>query len=50
MALGTHNLSSGRLKNYFFEVDESMFQVVEKPCEIVFCILGFEKIDLNEDD
>jgi hypothetical protein len=35
------------LKNVFVEVDESMFQGFESVCEIVFCILGIEKCDLD---
>jgi hypothetical protein len=36
------------LKNDFGEVDEGMFQGVERPCEIIFCILVIEKSDLDE--
>jgi hypothetical protein len=28
------------LKNDFIEVDKAVSQSVERPCEIVFCILG----------
>jgi hypothetical protein len=31
------------LKNVFGEVDEAMFQGVEKACEQIFCILRIEK-------
>jgi hypothetical protein len=30
------------------EVDEAVFQGLEKPCELIFCILGNEKSDLDE--
>jgi hypothetical protein len=43
MALRTHNVHSGRLKNVFVEIDEAMFQGVEGPCDRVFCILGIRK-------
>jgi hypothetical protein len=36
------------VKNDFCEVDEVMFQGVERPCELIFCILGIEKSDLDE--
>jgi hypothetical protein len=49
MTLRNHNLHSGRLKNDFVEVDETMFQGVERPCDIVFCILGIKNTDLDED-
>jgi hypothetical protein len=32
MALKAHNLPSGLFKNDFGEVDEAIFQSVEKPC------------------
>jgi hypothetical protein len=49
MILRTHNLPSGRLKkNYFGEFDEVFFQGVERPCELIFCILRIEKSDLDE--
>jgi hypothetical protein len=48
MALRTHNLPSGRLKNDFVEVDEAMFQVVVRPYELIFCNLNIEKSDLDE--
>jgi hypothetical protein len=31
------------LKNDLGDVDEAMFQCVERPCEIIFCITGIEK-------
>jgi hypothetical protein len=46
MALLTHNLSSGRLKKDFDEVDETMFHDVDWPSELIFCITGIEKSDL----
>jgi hypothetical protein len=36
------------LKNDFGEVDEVMFKGVERRCEIIFCILGIEKSDLDD--
>jgi hypothetical protein len=48
MALRTRNLPSRRLKKDFVEVDEAMFQGVERPCELIFCILGIEKSYLDE--
>jgi hypothetical protein len=42
MALRSHNLPSGRLKNDFVEVEEAMFRGVERPCEIIFYILSIE--------
>jgi hypothetical protein len=42
-ALRTHNVSSGRLKNDFGEVDDSMFQSVKRQLERNFCILTTEK-------
>jgi hypothetical protein len=36
------------LKNDFDEVHEVMFQGVERPYELIFCILGFEKNELDE--
>jgi hypothetical protein len=35
------------LKNDFVEVDEVMFQGIESPCELFFCILVIEK-NMNE--
>jgi hypothetical protein len=48
MALWIHNLPSVRLKNDFREVDEAMFQGVERPCKLIFCILVINKSDLDE--
>jgi hypothetical protein len=48
MGQRTHNLPSGRLKNDFGEIDEAMFQGVEGPYEIIFCILSIEESDLDE--
>jgi hypothetical protein len=36
------------LKKYFGEVDEVIFQGVERQCELIFCILGMEKSDLDD--
>jgi hypothetical protein len=36
------------LKFDFSAVDEAMFQGVEKPCTLIFCILGIGKCDLVE--
>jgi hypothetical protein len=43
MALWTHNLPSGVLKNEFGEVDEAIFQGVERTCEHIFGIQGIKK-------
>jgi hypothetical protein len=49
MTLRTHNIPSGRLKNDFGEVDKvDKIQGIEKPWEIIFCIPGIEKSDLDE--
>jgi hypothetical protein len=40
-------MNTGRLRNDFGNVDEAMFQGVEKPREIILCIQGFEKSDLS---
>jgi hypothetical protein len=48
MALRTHNRLLDVLKCDFVEVDEEMFQGVERPCEIICCILGIQKSDLDE--
>jgi hypothetical protein len=48
MALITHNLHSGRLKNDFGEVEEAMFQSVERTSEVILCILSFEKMKVEE--
>jgi hypothetical protein len=36
------------LKNDFGKVDEVIFQGVERPYDLIFCILGIGKIDLDE--
>jgi hypothetical protein len=36
------------LINDFAEVDEAMFQGVERPYKLIFCILSFEKSDLDK--
>jgi hypothetical protein len=41
-------MPSGRIKNDFGEVDEALFQSVEGPCELIFCILRVERNDLDE--
>jgi hypothetical protein len=48
MALWTHNLTSERKKNDFGEVDEAMFQGVQRPYELIFSIPSIEKSELNE--
>jgi hypothetical protein len=48
MGLRNLNIPSGVLKNDFVEVDEVMFQGVEMPCELFFCILSVEKSNLDE--
>jgi hypothetical protein len=48
MALRTHKLPSGRLKNDFGEIDEAMFGGVERTYEFIFCILSIEKSDLDK--
>jgi hypothetical protein len=48
MALRTNYLPSGRPEMRFVEVDESMFKGVERPYEIIFCILGNQRNDLDE--
>jgi hypothetical protein len=35
-------------RDFFGEVDEAMFQGVERTSEIIFCILGIEKDNLGE--
>jgi hypothetical protein len=47
MGLRTLILPSGRLKKQL-EVDEAMFQSVERPCELIFWILDNERSDLHE--
>jgi hypothetical protein len=46
MALRTHNIPYVHLKYDFGEVDETMFEDVVAPCEVIFCIIFIEKIDL----
>jgi hypothetical protein len=36
------------LNSNFGEVDEAMFEGVERPCEIIFCNLGIEESVLDE--
>jgi hypothetical protein len=36
------------LENDFGEVDESLFQSVERHIEIILCFLGIEKSDFEE--
>jgi hypothetical protein len=48
MGLGTFICLLDVLKNDFVEVDESIFQGVERPCELIFYILGIQKSDLYE--
>jgi hypothetical protein len=43
MCLSTHIFPSERLKNDFCEVDEAMFQGVERQCELILCFLDIEK-------
>jgi hypothetical protein len=43
MAMIAHNLPSSVLKNDSGEVDEALIQGIEKPGEIIICILGIEK-------
>jgi hypothetical protein len=47
MALGTHNLSSGRLRKDFDETDETKFRGVDWPSELIFWIPVIEKSDLD---
>jgi hypothetical protein len=39
---------SGGFKKDFGEVNEAMVNGIERPCEIIFCILGIEKSDFYE--
>jgi hypothetical protein len=48
MALRTHYVTSRRSRNDFGEVDEAIFEVVERPYEFIYCILFIEKSDLDE--
>jgi hypothetical protein len=43
MALRTLNSLLDVLKADFGEVDDALFQGVERPCELIFCILGIKK-------
>jgi hypothetical protein len=47
MALRTDNLPSERLKKDL-GVDEAIFESVERPFELIYCILGIEKSELDE--
>jgi hypothetical protein len=40
--------SSGSLKNDFGEVDETIFRSVFSTYELIFCILGIEKFEMDE--
>jgi hypothetical protein len=44
MIIGVLNV----LKWEFDEVDEVMFHEVERPFQLIFCILGTQKSDLDE--
>jgi hypothetical protein len=48
MALKTINLPSERPKNEFGELGEAIFEVFERPYEVIFSILKIEISDLNE--
>jgi hypothetical protein len=48
LALRTHILHLDVLKSDFREVDEAMFQGVERQYELIFFILNIEKRDLEE--
>jgi hypothetical protein len=48
MGLTTHKLPLYVLINDFAEVDEAMFQGVERPYKLTFCILSIEKSDLDK--
>jgi hypothetical protein len=39
---------SGRLKNDFGEVDETMIEGVERPYDNIFCFQSFETSDTDE--
>jgi hypothetical protein len=47
MALRTHNVPNGRLKNEFGEVDKAVLLGFEGPCDIVLFILGIEISELH---
>jgi hypothetical protein len=36
------------LKNNFVEVDEALFQGIENPCDLIFCVMGIGKSELDE--
>jgi hypothetical protein len=36
------------LKHDIGEFDEEIFQCVPRPCELIFCILGLKRNDLEE--
>jgi hypothetical protein len=36
------------LKNDFADINEAMFPVIERQCEIIFYIMGIEKKDFDE--
>jgi hypothetical protein len=38
------------LGNDLVEVDEDMFRVVKRPCELIFCIMVIERSDLDDVD
>jgi hypothetical protein len=46
MAPRIHNVPSGRLKKRTDEVEETMFQGIEKSFELILCILWIGKLDL----
>jgi hypothetical protein len=48
MVLRTYNMPSDVLKGDFCNVGEAIFEGVERPCELIFCILGIQKRDLEE--
>jgi hypothetical protein len=48
MAMRTHDLPSGRLKNNFDEFDVTMYQGADGLFEIIFCIPGIEESDMDE--
>jgi hypothetical protein len=48
MALRTDNLRSGRLKKRLLYVDNSMYLVLNLPCELILYFLVIEKIEFDE--
>jgi hypothetical protein len=48
MALKTQYVPSRRLRNDFVDVDEAMFERVERHCEFILFILSIEKSDLDD--